>query len=235
MWLSLVGTAFFMGLVGGVHCLVMCAAPCAAITAGRSAQRSVSIAINEDKPVMGRWLQFHIGRLLGYSLLGGVAAHASAQVAWFSDRSSVLYPAWVLLHLIALAWGLSMAFQARQPRWLEAQGRALWQKAQAWVTHPLGSSFAGCLWVLLPCGLLYSAVLVAALGSGFLQGAVIMLAFGLGTGLWLLAGSWLVRWLRQQSRWRESVGIRIAGLMLACISLWALWVDLVQQPALWCR
>lgn len=235
MWLSLLGTAFFMGLVGGVHCLAMCAAPCAAITAARAGYPRVSIPIKVHKPAMERWLPFHLGRLLGYSLLGGIAAYASAQLAWFSDRSSALHPIWVLLHLIAFAWGLNMAFRARQPLWLEVQGKALWQKVQPCLTHPLGGGFAGCLWVLLPCGLLYSAVMVAALGGGFLQGASIMLAFGLGSGLWLLIGPWFWQRLRQQSRWGETVGVRLAGMMLACISLWALWVDVVQQPGLWCR
>ena len=31
LW-ALASTAFFMGLMGGTHCLVMCAAPCAALT-----------------------------------------------------------------------------------------------------------------------------------------------------------------------------------------------------------
>ena len=88
----------------------------------------------------------------------------------------------------------------------------------------------------MPCGLLYSALLVAALSNSAAQGALSMLAFALGSGLWLLAGPWL--WARVRTRlngWRESWGTRFAGLLLFAIAAWALWMDLVYKPSLWCR
>lgn len=242
MWLSLLGTAFFMGLAGGPHCLAMCAAPCAAVVAPvrqhegvRAAHR---IAIADATPATSnkaRWWGFHLGRLMGYSLLGGAAAYAMETVAWFSDRTSVLHPLWVLLHLAALAWGLMLLFQARQPQWVESSGRKLWQKVRVGVRMPAGAWAAGFLWALLPCGLLYSAVMVAALAGGFLQGASSMLAFGVGSGLWLALGPWLWRRVSQLQKWRETLGLRVAGAMLATVSLWALWMDMVQVPAQWCR
>lgn len=230
-----------MGLVGGPHCLAMCAAPCAAITApARKAEQVVAIqptggAASGARTDTWRWLSFHGGRLLGYAVLGGVAAYAMEQVAWFSDRTSALHPVWVALHLAALAWGLMLLFQARQPAWLERGGRGLWQRVQAWLRVPAGTWLAGCLWAFLPCGLLYSAVLVAALGGGVLQGGSAMLAFGVGSGLWLVLAPWVWRRARAFPRWRETWGLRVAGAMLAAISLWALWMDMVHTPAQWCR
>ena len=94
---------------------------------------------------------------------------------------------------------------------------------------------AGMAWALLPCGLLYSAVLVAALGANAASGALAMLAFGVGSGVWL----WIapVAWRILQGRlgrWRAAWGTRSAGLMLVGIALWALWLDAVHGPALWC-
>ncbi|WP_291585691.1 sulfite exporter TauE/SafE family protein [Comamonas sp. UBA7528] len=242
MWLSLLGTAFFMGLVGGPHCLAMCAAPCAAIvsplrTGGRvvSIQQEGASAQPMEAANAGRWLGFHAGRLMGYAALGGVAAYAMETVAWFSDRTSALHPLWVLLHLAALAWGLMLLLQARQPQWVESGGRKLWGKVQHGVRGPGGTWVAGSLWAFLPCGLLYSAVMVAALAGGVWQGAASMVAFGVGGGLWLALGPWLWRRISRLQQWREAWGLRTAGALLAGVSLWALWMDMVHVPSQWCR
>ena len=234
-----------MGLVGGPHCLAMCAAPCAAVTgwgaepaAGARTQIPVQAeGVRESRAsgVSMHWLAFHSGRLLGYAVLGAVAAYAMEQVAWFSDRTTALHPLWVMLHLAALAWGLLLLLQARQPAWLEQGGRRLWALVQRWLRLPGGRWLTGCLWAFLPCGLLYSGVLVAALAGSVWLGAASMLAFGVGTGLWLAVGPWLWRRISVLSQWRESWGMRVAGALLVAVSAWALWMDVVVQPSQWCR
>ncbi len=216
-----------MGLAGGPHCLAMCAAPCALVA-------------NQGKLAQGQrlnwgWLGFHAGRLLGYSLLGAVAAVAVGQLAWLADRTAWLRPLWTGMHLAILFWGGLMVFHGQQPQWLERAGRAVWAKVQPLVQRPGGTVFAGVAWALLPCGLLYSAVLVAALGANAASGALAMLAFGVGSGVWL----WIapVAWRVLQGRvgrWRAAWGTRAAGLMLVGVALWALWLDAVHGPALWC-
>jgi hypothetical protein len=109
----------------------MCAAPCAAIVSplrsggGWCPSSLKGLAQPPEAANAGRWLGFHVGRLMGYAALGGVAAYAMETVAWFSDRTSALHPLWVLLHLAALAWGLMLLLQARQPQWVESGGRKL--------------------------------------------------------------------------------------------------------------
>ena len=227
MLFSLVWTALIMGLVGGPHCLAMCAAPCAAIVSPlRTGERVVAIqpavggGQRSASPDAKRWLGFHVGRLMGYAALGAVAAYAMETVAWFSDRTSALHPIWVALHLAALAWGLMLLFQARQPQWVESGGRKLWGKVQHGVRRPAGTWLAGSLWALLPCGLLYSAVMVAALAGGVWQGAASMVAFGVGGGLWLALGPWLWQRISRLQQWREAWGLRVAGALLAAVSLY---------------
>ncbi len=226
-----------MGLVGGPHCLAMCAAPCHAVIHGHRQ----SVPMHDTASISAMRMnfsavQFHLGRLLGYGALGAVAAVAMEQVAWFSDRTSALHVVWVLMHLAILAWGLLMLFQGEQPVWLERAGRSVWRKVQPVLAWRGGALFAGMAWALMPCGLLYSAILVAALSGTAEAGAASMVAFAIGGGLWLVAAPHAWRWLSGRiSQYRAAWGTRAAGLMLVAVALWALWMDLIYKPSLWCR
>lgn len=248
MSLSLLGAALVMGLTGGPHCLAMCAAPCHVVIHGPAAEKNspTGVATPPEQALVWQprnpgslWLRsllFHSGRLAGYALIGALAAWAMESLAWMTQQFWSLRPLWTLSHVAMLAWGILMMAQARQPAWVEAAGKAAWVRVRPVLLAPGGSFAAGLAWALMPCGLLYSALLVAALSNSAAQGALSMLAFALGSGLWLLAGPWL--WARVRTRlngWRESWGTRFAGLLLFAIAAWALWMDLVYKPSLWCR
>lgn len=238
-------TALFMGLAGGPHCLAMCSAPCGAIIGQGAVSSAASGASREAfQPVQWlckggeqrRLLAFHIGRLAGYAGAGALAALAMDSLAWLTQQTMALSPVWTLMHVAVMAWGLMMVVQARQPAWVEQAGRMAWRRVQPLVRAPGGLVVAGGLWALMPCGLLYSALLVAALSGGALQGAVTMVLFGVGSGVWLVGAPWL--WGRLRSRInavRASWGTRLAGALLVGVAGWALWMDLVYKPSLWCR
>lgn len=236
MLFSLIGTAAVMGLMGGPHCLAMCAAPCAVVTSAADASARV-MQVHGRRDL--QWLRsalFHGGRIAGYAALGALAAAAMQALAWLHLRSTALQPVWTFMHLGIMVWGLLMMVQARQPAWLEAAGRALWRRVQPVVAAPGGSLATGLAWSLMPCGLLYSALLVAALSGGALSGALSMAGFAVGSGLWLVAAPWL--WGRVRGRLdalRGNWGSRAAGLLLLGVAAWALWMDLVYRPSLWCR
>jgi hypothetical protein len=219
---SLAITALLMGLVGGPHCVVMCGAACAGI--GRAAGARSNTAM---------WT-FQLGRVLGYSLLGGVAAASMQGLGWLTTQSAGGRPVWTLLHVAAVVLGLLLLFNARQPVWLESTGKAVWQRTRGWVGgHKLGAPLLiGTVWALLPCGLLYSALLVAALSASPLQGAMVMALFALGTSVSMMAGPWL--WLRLRSEGSGQWGVRLAGLALSLMSGWAIWMGLVHDTAPWC-
>lgn len=243
MLASLVWTAFVMGLVGGPHCLAMCAAPCSAVV-GQVGPAGQGAADPSVQPLQWRpqrqntlrLLAYHSGRLMGYASAGAVAALAMQSLAWMTQQTMALRPVWTLLHVAVLAWGLMMMVQARQPAWVENAGRAAWSRVRPLVAAPGGVFAAGFLWALMPCGLLYSALLVAALSGGPVQGALTMAVFALGSGLWLVAGPWL--WVQLRARinaTRASWGTRTAGFLLCAVAIAALWMDLVYRPSLWCR
>lgn len=237
--------ALLMGLTGGAHCLAMCAAPCSVLVEQGAGQGIATDAATESTIVLQHGRQrflsrraaaFHLGRLVGYALLGALAAVAMGRLAWLSQHSMAFHPVWTLLHVAIFVWGLMMLVRADQPVWVERAGRTVWAKVRPFV-HSQGGVFSvGCLWALMPCGLLYSALLVAALSGGAAQGAVSMLLFGVGSGLWMLGGPWL--WVRIKLRLnlvRQDWGTRLAGGMLMGIAAWALWMDLIYKPSLWCR
>lgn len=186
--------------------------------------------------VIRRAVAFHAGRLAGYAVAGGLAAWAMDSLAWLTQQTVALRPAWTLMHVAVMAWGLMMVIQARQPQWVEQAGRTVWARVRPLVSTPGGVLVAGGLWALMPCGLLYSALLVAALSGGPLEGAFSMALFGLGSGVWLVGGPLV--WIRLKARinaTRADWGTRIAGGLLCVVASWALWMDLIYKPSLWCR
>ncbi|GAO24635.1 hypothetical protein ALISP_4455 [Alicycliphilus sp. B1] len=190
MLLALASTAFFMGLMGGTHCLVMCAAPCAALTGAGGAPGGSEQVVRwmPRGSVAQRTVGFHLGRLTGYGVAGALAAFAMERLAWLSQGSAALRPVWTMFHVLILAWGLLMMLQVRQPAWLEGAGRAVWGRVRSLVSRPGGLFVTGCAWALLPCGLLYTALLTAALSGSVQRGALCMVLFGVGSGVWLVVG-----------------------------------------------
>jgi uncharacterized protein len=224
-------TALLMGLAGGPHCLTMCGAACAGI--GRSAQLQ---GAGKGTSAM---LLFQLGRILGYSALGALAASTMQGVGWLSTQSAVFRPIWTMMHIVAFLIGALLIWRGEQPIWLEDFGRSIWRRVQKATAHLKlrhgGAVLLGILWALMPCGLLYGALLVAGLSNNPLEGAAVMALFALGSAIVLTLGPWL--WLRLRGFKTSSSGawgVRLAGLALASSSGWQLWMGLVEYQAPWC-
>ncbi len=226
MQATLAATALLMGLAGGPHCVAMCGAACAGLGQTQAGQSAKAL-----------WV-FQVGRLLGYSALGALAAASLQGLGWLSVHSAALRPVWTLFHVAAAMLGLMLVWHARQPVWLEISARKVWQSVRSVTGKSKGNAglapigLLGFLWALLPCGLLYSALLVAAMTSSAAEGAGVMALFALGSGVSLMAGPWL--WLRLRGHGSGQWAVRIAGLALLASSVWALWMGLVHNTAPWC-
>ena len=219
---SLALTALMMGLAGGPHCVAMCGAACAGLAQASGEHRQAAL-----------W-SFQLGRLLGYALLGGLAAASVQGLGWLTVQSAALRPVWSLLHVAAMGLGLWLIVYARQPVWLDQSARRLWSRVRAFNARwgRAAPVLVGGLWALMPCGLLYSALMVAALTSRPVDGAATMALFAAGSSVSLWAGPWLL--LRLQSVGDGSWGIRLAGAALIGTSAWALWMGLAHDQAPWC-
>ena len=223
MQTSMALTALFMGIAGGPHCVAMCGAACAGIGRGVSGQKGRSAL-----------LTFQFSRMLGYALLGALAAGSVQGLAWLATSTAVIRPVWSLFHVAALLVGLVLIWQARQPAWLEGVAQGVWRKVRP-VLGRLGSKapvVLGVGWALMPCGLLYSALMVASLSANALEGAMIMALFSAGTSLSLTVAPWLL--LRLKGDRSGGWGIRLAGVALAVTSGGALWMGITDPTGLWC-
>ena len=222
MQTSLALTSLLMGLAGGPHCIAMCGAACAGI--GQAAGPRKNSAM----------LTFQLGRIIGYSSLGALAAASMQGLGWLTVQSAALRPVWTLFHVATAVLGLLLLWKAQQPVWLEQAGKAIWQRARslAWGRGRGVPLVIGALWTFLPCGLLYSALLVAALSNSAVEGELVMALFALGTSLSMMAAPWL--WLRFGGGSAGDWGVRLAGLVLAGSSVWALWMAFAHNSAPWC-
>lgn len=226
MQTSLALTALFMGLAGGPHCIAMCGAACVGIGQATPTHRTSALGL------------FQLGRVLGYSALGALAAASLQGLGWLTVQTAALRPVWSMFHVAALLLGLVLLWQARQPVWLETAARGVWLKARGIVqVGGRGAPLAvGLAWALLPCGLLYSALMVAALAGSAVNGAGVMALFALGSGVSLVVGPWL--WMRLRGAGPRAGsgawGVRLAGAALAVSSGWALWMALANNAAPWC-
>lgn len=208
---------FFVGLLGGVHCLGMCGSIVGILTA--------------QLPKEGARWQFHLaynsGRIASYTLAGAVVGAIGQAGFLMRDVVPVQHLLFALSSLMLVALGLYVAGIWGMVRRIEQVGGMLWRHIQPLtrrllpLSSPSRALLLGMLWGWLPCGLVYS-VLVTALASGRAQsGALIMLAFGLGTlpNLLVIGMFW-----ERCRRWMQSPVVRMAaGLIVMAFGIYGFY------------
>jgi len=207
---------FFVGLLGGVHCLGMCGS-------------IVGILTGQLPKDGARWpfhLAYNSGRIASYTVAGVLVGAIGQAGLLFRDAVPMQHLLFALSSLMLVALGLYLAGIWSMVRRIEQIGSVLWQRIQPLtrlvlpITSPLRALLLGMLWGWLPCGLVYS-VLVTALASGHPQsGALIMLAFGLGTlpNLLVIGLFW-----ERCRRWVQSPRVRLlAGLIVMAFGVYGL-------------
>jgi sulfite exporter TauE/SafE len=255
----LLTTAGSLGLLGGLHCVAMCAAlqrvavhgtGTGSASARGDAPLARTIPLHPVGPVgagvlaaaapIGADLRFHAARMLGYAVLGAAVGGGSSLLRWGADAMPLMRPLWGTLNALLLALGLALLVLGRQPAWIDALGARVWHATGARLGAARGRrpAIAGLAWALVPCGLLYSALATAALASDPLRGAAAMLAFAAGTAANLLAAQWVLQAVGRGCASRaariESLGVRIGGALLAAMAAAALVALALGQPHPFC-
>jgi sulfite exporter TauE/SafE len=170
-------TAFLAGLLGSGHCFGMCggiAGSLGALSGGRGS-------------IAGPALQFNIGRLLGYMVLGLLAGGiigAAGEIIALKPLGKWLR---AITAIMVLLIGLRFLIDWRGLDLLERGGAGLWRRIMPLAVkisqrHDwMGRLGLGLCWGFLPCGLVYTVLMTAASTAVAFSGALVMLAFGLGT------------------------------------------------------
>lgn len=215
--MTLLGSAFLLGLFGSLHCVMMCGGITLASAPQVSSASSKRHLTRAPSRALSLWV--HAGRILTYALGGSL----TGAIGFFVSR-------WAVRGLLELFTGLALILAgvtllSFAPRWasVERLGEPLWR-----LVRPLAKMFAspqtipkallfGMTWGFVPCGLVMSALSFSAAAGTPWGGAKIMLAFGSGTVPALLtlgAMAKLVRGLSVHPIWRRGAGALVLMLGL---------------------
>lgn len=215
-------TAFLMGLLGGVHCVGMCAGIVGTLTLGLSREVRGSFAL-----MFPYQLAFNGGRIAGYAVAGAVMGALGTLIVQVMPVQYAQRALYGVAALFMVLLGLYLGGWWRGLERLERLGSGFWRRLEPLgrrllpIRTPLQALWLGFVWAWIPCGLVYTALIWSISAGGAGQGALIMLAFGLGTlpnllGMGMLAGA--------AARFADQVWIRrAAGLLVLGFGLFALW------------
>jgi len=223
------GSAFVVGLMGGVHCAGMCGGIVSAlgISSARAAQpvpvqvmaRSALMTGAAPAAVDGAsrftlQLAYNAGRLATYGFIGAIAGSIGSAALLANAVFPVQHALYLLANFLLLAMGLYLAGVFPALTHIERLGGRLWTALRPVLGRVLpvrnaGQGVAmGLLWGFVPCGLIYSMILSAMLTGSPLRGATVMLAFGAGTLPNLLALGMVVS---RGGNWWRKPAVRVAA------------------------
>ncbi len=141
--------ALVTGLVTSIHCTAMCGPLACALHV--------------------RPLEYHVSRLLSYSLAGALCGAAGQTVAAFLQGSTARFVPWALVVVLVIL-GLGLEKRLPRPRFIASfLLRVRLNRSLGWLTP------------LLPCGPLWLMFGVAAIAGTWWGGALHMASFALGT------------------------------------------------------
>ncbi|MBK9161801.1 MAG: sulfite exporter TauE/SafE family protein [Nitrosomonadales bacterium] len=207
---------FFVGLLGGVHCLGMCGSIVGIFTA----------QVPRDKAHWPFHLAYSGGRITSYALAGALVGAVGQAGLLMRDAVPVQHLLFALSSFMLVALGLYLAGIWGVVRQLERLGGGVWKRLQPYTARLLPLNTVpralglGILWGWLPCGLVYSVLLTALASGDPIRGGLIMMAFGLGTLPNLLAIG--LFWESIES-WVKSPRVRlVAGLLVVGLGVYGL-------------
>ena len=164
--------AFFVGLVGSLHCIGMCGPIAIALPVPDSSNLSF---------FTGRIL-YNLGRVVTYAFLGAVLGLVGSKIALAGFQQVVSIVIGVVIIIAVLLPQKYKNFFAQHP---VIQKLAHPLKSNIGVLFSKGTFSAmfliGILNGFLPCGLVYVALAGAIASGDAISGAAVMILFGLGT------------------------------------------------------
>ncbi|MSR67830.1 hypothetical protein EXS65_03345 [Candidatus Peribacteria bacterium] len=174
--LSLGGT-FVIGLVAGASsCLAVTGGLLLALAAKHNELHRAEAPWQKFRPL----LQFNIGRLVSYFVLGGLVGIAGQSITLSTRMSGIVSIAvalimlWLALTILGIIpkGGFPIPPPKKLSHWIHNFSES---------DHPAAPFMLGAFTFFLPCGFTQSLQLVALASGNFAAGALIMSTFALGT------------------------------------------------------
>lgn len=161
-------TSFFIGIVASLS-------SCLAIVGGLILSITAKIAQEQKKSITFKVGLFHLSRILGFTILGGLLGYIGGAVSINTMFTSVLG---LLSAFIMTVLGLSLIglfkFKITLP--------LAWFKVLSKLQHNIMTPVVlGIATFFLPCGFTQSMQVTALSSGNFMSGALLMSAFALGT------------------------------------------------------
>lgn len=228
------GAAFLGGLVGSVHCLVMCGGVAAGLAA---ASRPVGAGTLTGHQAFAAALALNLGRVLGYTLAGLLVGLSGTAIVQGLDARHLMFVLRLAVGAVLVLVGLRLVTGRDRLGAVGRIGRTVWPVLQRLGRALLPADTAGrrlalgALWGWLPCGLSWSMLLAALFTVDPLNATLTMAAFGCGTLFAMVPVTWgsasLARRLAQPRLRRRLGAFVIAAGALTLLAPW-----LVRVPAL---
>lgn len=201
----MIGAAFFMGLLGSMHCAGMCG--------------PLSLMLPERGSAVGKvggLLLYNLARILVYAFLGmltgwaGYLVSLSGAGAWLMLASALILLISGLFSLFSRDLLERIPLPASWMNRLRQLFRPLFRQKNYWSYVGMGAFNA-----LIPCGLLYTSLLAAVAEAHPLQSAGFMLMFGLGTVPAMMSAQYLLQFVKQEWRIYLRRALPLLSIVLA--------------------
>lgn len=201
--------AFFIGLVGSLHCIGMCGPIAIALPVPDS---------NNLSFLTGRIL-YNLGRVVTYSFLGAILGLVGSKIALAGAQQIVSIVLGVVIIIIAVL--LPQKFKNYFAQHPVIQKLAHPLKSNIGVLFKKGTFSAmfliGILNGFLPCGLVYVALAGAIASGDAISGAVVMILFGLGTVPAMFAASVFGKFINIGIRTKIRKAVPVLAIILGVI------------------
>jgi sulfite exporter TauE/SafE len=168
--MTLIISAFLLGLTGSFHCVGMCGPLALAMPMTNGRNNGVSI------------LSYLLGKTIVYTAFGGIFGLFGSRIvlAGFQQSLSIILGVLLLAITISLIFKRSWFHRGRFANWISNKLQPFFSKLLSSKSPftPLGF---GVLNGLLPCGLVYMGIIGAIASGSFYNGMLFMALFGIGT------------------------------------------------------
>lgn len=162
--------AFITGLVGSLHCVIMCGPLTSVVGLGFKTFKGSALSVT-----------YHVARILAYGVLGvliGTFLKASTWLRISQLMSFVLGVVFILLGLLYLLNKPAGLEQAKIGKWItRVYGAVMRTETNKFLKFFLSGFVNG----LMPCAMVYAALSISLTGENIYQSTFIMIAFGAGT------------------------------------------------------